>query len=101
MTNMKDLNNYIDVCIIDEYATKSFSEGFSLDIDDVPEKEISNFLHELMQRDTNVKDYVLHSMQQLINERLKDRESDERYDSGLRLVRLSNGDTRLQRAGGY
>lgn len=101
MTNMKDLNKYIDNCIIDEYATKSFSEGYSLDIDDVPETEISNFIDELMKRDTNVRDYVLHSMQQLINERLRERESDERYDSGLRLIRLPNGDTRLQRAGGY
>ena len=101
MTNMNDLNKYIDTCIIDEYATKSFSEGFSLDIDDVPQHEVSNFLDELMKRDTDVRDYVLNSMQQLINKRLSECESEERYDSGLRLVRLSNGDTRLQRAGGY
>jgi hypothetical protein len=101
MTKMNDLNKYIDHCIIDEYATKSLSEGFSLDVDDIPENELSNFLHELMQRDTNVRDYVLHSMQSMINERLRECESTERYESGFQLKHLSNGDTRLQPMRGF
>lgn len=98
---MNDLNKYIDTCIIDEYATKNLSEGYALDVDDIPQHEISVFLDELMKRDTGVRDFVLHSMQQLINKRLGECESFDRYDQGLWLEQLSSGDTRLRRMGGY
>jgi hypothetical protein len=98
---MDSLNQYIDLCIIDEYADKSFSEGYSLDVDSLPDNEISNFLDELMKRDTNVRDYVLHCMQQLIDSRLPECEVNDREHAGLRLVHMSNGDTRIERMRGY
>lgn len=69
--NMKGLNNYIDRCLIEEYGIRNPKlNGYELDLDDVPEREVSNFLHELMCEDTNVRDYVRDQMQKLINQRL-------------------------------
>ena len=98
---MDSLNQYVDLCIIDEYADKSFSEGYSLDLETLPENEISNFLDELMRQDTNVRDYVRHCMQQLIDSRLPECEVRDRDNAGLTLVHLSNGDTRIERMRGY
>ena len=92
---IKDLNQYIDVCIIDEYADKSFSDGYTLDVDDLKDHDRDNFLAELMRHDTTVRDLVLYHMQELINKRLIECEANDKYDSGLRLVRMSNGDSRL------
>lgn len=94
---IQDLDQYIDVCIIQEHAYKNFSDGYSLDIDDLSDHDRDNFLAELMKYDTTVRDLVHFHMQQLIDKRLKECESNDRYDSGLRLVRMSNGDTRLER----
>lgn len=102
MSKYKDsLEQYVDLCIIDEYAEKSFHEGYTLDVDSLPDNEISNFLDELMKRDTSVRDYVLHSMQEIIDERLGECELRDRDDAGLTLVHMSNGDTRLERRRGY
>lgn len=95
---MKELNRYIDICLIDEYATKSFTEGYSLDVDDLTEHERDNFLAELMKHDTAVRDLVHYHMQKLIDERLPECEAEDRRHAGLKLVRLSNGDTQLVRA---
>jgi hypothetical protein len=98
---MDSLNQYVDLCIIDEYADKSFTEGYSLDVDSLPDNEISNFLDELMKRDTTVRDYVRHCMQQIIDSRLPECEVNDRSNAGLTLVHLSNGDTRIERMGEY
>lgn len=74
---MTNLNQYIDLCLIDEYATKSSTEGYSLDVDSIPENDKENFLHILMQADTSVKDMVTHAMQKLINDRLADMEYED------------------------
>ena len=67
------LNKYIDTCLIQEYGTPNPSlNAFELDLDDVPEHEIDNFLHVLMSDDTNVRDFVRHSMQKLIEKRLQE-----------------------------
>lgn len=79
---MKEINNYIDRCLIDEYANKSFSKGYSLNIDDVTEHDRATLLDLLMKDDTDVKDYVLHTMQKLIDQRLYEKEIEDRYDSG-------------------
>jgi hypothetical protein len=76
---MKEINSYIDRCLIDEYATKSFDEGYSLDVDDLSEHERSNFLDVLMKHDTNVRDYVLFQMQKLIDQRLPQVEVEDRF----------------------
>lgn len=89
---MKELYKYVDICLIDEYADKSFTEGYSLDVDDLSEHERSNFLDELMKNDTTVRDLVLFHMQKLIDERLPECEAKDRYDAGLTLRQLSNGD---------
>lgn len=98
MANMDEINSYIDVCLIDEYAEGDFVNGYSLDVDSLPENERANFLDRLMQEDTAVRDFVLFHMQKLINARLPEREAVDRQHAGLRLVRLSNGDTQLVRS---
>jgi len=94
---MTNLNTYIDRCIIDEYATKNFYRGYTLDINDLPQHERDNFLDQLMANDTAVRDFVLHQMQKLIDERLGAVESSHRRNAGLMLMHLSNGDTQLTR----
>lgn len=74
---MKKINQYIDRCLVDEYATKSFKDGYSLDLDEIPESDLENFLRLLMTNDTTVRDLVRCHMQQLINNRLQDVESED------------------------
>jgi hypothetical protein len=93
---MDDLNKYIDICLIDEYANKSFEDGYTLDLDDLPDHEISNFLDRLMQEDTTVRDLVRYHMQQMIDARLPECEVEDRSRAGISLVQLSNGDSYLQ-----
>jgi hypothetical protein len=76
---MKEINSYIDRCLIDEYATKNFDDGYYLDVDDLSEHERSNFLDVLMKHDTNVRDYVLFQMQKLIDQRLPEVEAEKRF----------------------
>jgi hypothetical protein len=95
MANMKELNRYIDTCIIAEYAEKDFHNGYTLDVDSLPDNERANFLDELMKHDTAVRDLVLCHMQQLIDDRLMKCEVTDRNDAGLRMITLSNGDKRV------
>ena len=95
------LDRYIDVCLIEPYAEKNIERGFSLDIDSLPEHERDNFLDMLMKEDTTVRDLVLFHMQQLINKRLPECESNDREAKGLKTIHLSNGDTYLTRKGAY
>ncbi len=84
---MNKINSYIDRCLIDEYAHKSFKNGYSLDLDSLPEHEIYNFLEKLMENDTKVRDLVRYEMQQLIDNRLPEVEAEDRKASGYRIVR--------------
>ncbi len=74
---MNELYNYVDICLIDEYANKDFDKGYSLDIDDLSEDERENFLNQLMKYDTAARDLMRYHMQQLINKRLPIREEDD------------------------
>lgn len=94
---LKSLNSYIDACLIDEYADKDLSEGYTLDIDNLPSHEVSNFLDRCMQEDTAIRDFVLNTMQKMIDARLPDFESQDRFQRGQRVVRLSNGDQFVMR----
>lgn len=67
---MRELNKYIDRCIIDEYAHKDREGSLELDISDIPPNELSNFLSRLMDEDTTVRDFVRDQMQKLIDERI-------------------------------
>jgi len=68
---MEKINTYIDHCLIQEYGTPNKELNcFELDIDDLPDNELDNFLHRLMQEDTTVRDVVHHHMQKLIEKRL-------------------------------
>lgn len=95
------LDRYIDVCLIEPYADKDIERGFSLDIDTIPEHERDNFLDMIMKEDTTLRDLVLFHMQQLINSRLPECESNDREAKGLRTIRLSNGDTYLTSKGAF
>ena len=64
------IERFIDKCLIDEYADKDIFEGYFLDISQIPDNVLSTFLDKLMSEDTNVRDYVHHAMQKLIDERL-------------------------------
>jgi|GEM_PF-2140544 len=95
---IKSLNTYIDACILDEYAAKSFNEGYSLDVDSLPEHEVTNFLDRLMQEDTGIRELVMLKMQEMIDARLPEYESQDRFDRGQRMMRLSNGDQTVRGA---
>ncbi len=90
------LDQYIDLCLVDEYADKDIENGYSLDVDSLPEHERANFLDKLMQEDTSVRDFVLFQMQKLIDERLPECQADDMLHAGIRRVQLSNGDSYLQ-----
>lgn len=66
---MNNIHTYIDKCLIQEYGVPT-KNGYELDLDDLPENEIHNFLDCLMSDDTSVRDLVKFHMQQLINKRL-------------------------------
>jgi len=89
---IKALDSYIDACLIDEYADKDLRKGYSLDVDSLPDHEISNLLDRCMQEDTYIRDFVLSQMQDMINSRLPICEDNDRAGSNVRVVQLSNGD---------
>lgn len=66
---MRDINAYIDVNLIGFYAQLG-SDGKELDLDDLPDPEVKDFLDYLMSKDTTIRDVVRHHMQCLINKRL-------------------------------
>lgn len=70
---MENITTYIDNCLIQEYGIPNRElNAYELDIDDLPENEVSNLLDRLMLDDTNVRDYVRCQMQSLINRRLRE-----------------------------
>lgn len=70
---MENINYYIDTCLIQEYGIPNRElNSYELDLDDLPESEVSNLLDRLMGDDTNVRDYVRHQMQRLIETRLRE-----------------------------
>jgi hypothetical protein len=94
---MDAVEKYIDLCLIDEYADKDFKNGYTLDIDSLPDSERANFLDKLMKEDTNIRDFVLYHMQKIINDRLKEKEAMDRFDAGITLTRTFNGDYYLSK----
>ena len=70
---MKNIYNYIDKCLIKEYGIPDFENNcYELDLDDLPDNEVNNFLDTLMQDDTSVRDSVRYHMQRMIEERLRE-----------------------------
>jgi|ERR1700678_2014253 len=76
------INKYIETCLINEYADKDFHSGYSLDIHNIPEYELSNFLSFLIKKDNTIRDLILERMQELINDRLYRIEYLDRRNSG-------------------
>lgn len=93
---MNQLNQFIDKCIIDEYATKD-QEGYTLDVDSIPEHDKALFLEKIMENDTTLRDIVLFHMQRMINDRIPECEVNDRFENGYQLNHRSNGDTYLTR----
>jgi hypothetical protein len=77
---MNNLNTYIDRCIIEEYATKSITDGYSLSVDDLPNSELSTLVDRVLDSDTELKEIFLNHIQKLINNRIPYVESDSMYD---------------------
>ena len=70
---MDEVYSYIDHCLIEEYGTPNRAlNSYELDIDDLPDNEISNLLDRLMHDDSNVRDLVRSHMQILIDRRLRE-----------------------------
>lgn len=74
-----NLNQYIDNCIIHEYADKDQTLGYTLDAVELPKHEQSNFLEMLLEHDETFKEKVLDRMQELINARLSEAESNDKH----------------------
>ena len=77
-----NVRNYIERCLIDEYAYKSHKNGYSLDVCDLPANELANFLDLLFTKDDYTRDLILDRMQDLINERIPFVECQAKYDAG-------------------
>lgn len=77
---MDKLNTYIDRCIIQEYATKSLTDGFSLDVESIPANEMSHLIERLINSDSEIKEILLDHVQKLINARIPYVEADSMYD---------------------
>lgn len=98
----KNLNSYIDHCIIDEYAFKSFRFGFSLDASEIPQHDFDNFLDYLVKHDPATREIIEERMQVLINGRLSIMECESRYDKGyIPLTDQINGETLWVEKRGY
>lgn len=93
---MEELENYVDRCLIDEYAIKSFEDGYYLDVETIPENERLTLVEKMIKEDTGLRDQVLHYMQELINKRLQVVELEDRSDMGFS-VRQDDGDVYLMR----
>ncbi len=77
-----NIRNYIEKVLINEHAYKSFNNGYSLDVTDLPANELDNFLDMLFKHDYHTRDLILDRMQDLINERLPLLECRDKYDAG-------------------
>jgi hypothetical protein len=78
-----NIRNYIEKVLINEHAYKSFNNGYSLDVADLPANELDNFLDMLFKHDYHTRDLILDRMQDLINERLPLLECQDKYAAGL------------------
>ncbi len=78
----KILSSYIDTNIIDENANKKSRDGYVLDIQELNEHDIDNFLTFLFKNDEALKELILDHMQELIDERLPIVECQDKYDAG-------------------
>lgn len=76
------IKSHIDLCLLDEYAYKSFNSGYSLHVSDLPDNEIANFLDTLFKHDPVLKEMITDRMQELIEERLPIYECQHRYSRG-------------------
>lgn len=80
------LYRYIDICIIDTYINKPnprHYEDYQLSVDELSEKDFTDFLNVLLKDDTDVRDTVYASMQKLINFRLDEKYYEDRYKHGM------------------
>jgi hypothetical protein len=90
---MNPLSRYIDLMLVDEYATKDIQAGYSLYLDELPESERTNFLAQLLKSDPILQERIEERMQTLIDERLKHAQSKDMDDEGLTIIYQKNGDS--------
>lgn len=77
-----DTQTYIDICVLDEHACKSVNYGYSLDVADIPENDLQNFLDFLFENDAATRELIMERMQSLIEERIPMFECKDRYGKG-------------------
>ena len=77
-----NIKSHIDLCLLDEYAYKSFNYGYSLHVSDLPKNELENFLDLLFEHDPVTRELITDRMQELIDERLPIYECQHRYNQG-------------------
>ena len=97
-TTMNNLNQYIDLMLIDEYADKDILCKYSLAIEEIPSLEKQNFLHELLKHDEILNELIDERMQVLIDKRLEEMESKDRDSMGLTVRYHADGDRYVARA---
>jgi hypothetical protein len=90
-----DVDNYVDTCLINEYASKDLHNGYSLDVSSLSKNEIAHFFDRLMDDDSAVRNFVLDHMQKIVDERLCQMEREDRSKMGMSFSRKSNGDYEL------
>ena len=89
-----NIRTYIEKVIINEHAYKSFNNGYSLDVCDIPKNDLENFLDVLFKNDGYTRDLILDRMQDLIDERISFAECSDRYNAGfVPVINDANGET--------
>ncbi|MBX4189697.1 hypothetical protein KW791_00145 [Candidatus Parcubacteria bacterium] len=72
------LEKYIDLCLIDQYANKNYCEAYELEVSDLPKDEVISFLDRVLDSDTTLRDLIFIHMQKMVNERMTEVEIHER-----------------------
>ena len=91
------LEKFIDRCIIDEYATKNLEEGYYLDVNQIPEHDQNMLLAKMFEADTNLRNYAISCMQNMIDERIVEVELEERDYLGFTARHDDCGDIYLEK----
>lgn len=73
------IDQYIDHCVIDDYADKDLNCGYNLQACDLPSHEQQNIVSILLEKDEVLKEKVQDYIQLLIDARLNEMESRDRF----------------------
>jgi hypothetical protein len=75
---MNKLISYINL-IINEYADKPLDEAYHLDVESIPQNELSTLIEAMLEHDNHLRDIVMSHIQDSIDARLPNFEINHRY----------------------